>query len=183
METEALFYSQIQNSTAHRPVRDLLCGDVLANPELFKKLMETALNVGDKDHHKACWILELVMESNLAWLQIYLDHFCSTLKQYKHDGALRSVSKVCLFAVQRHEKSGCKFLGDEHTAYITEASFDWLIADNKVATKAYAMRTLYSVGTQHPWIHPELKQLLLSGFPKHSAGYKAAAKDILKRIG
>lgn len=179
---EKKFYQQIENSTAHRPIRDKLCGDVLSNPELFTVLMQTALDCADKSHHKACWILELVLESNIHWLKEYLEEFTACLNSYTHEGAIRSVSKVCMFAALKHQKEKYSFLSPAQEQLITEACFDWLITDTKVASKAYAMRTLYVLGKQHQWIHNELKHILPQGFPDHSPAYKAAAKDILKKI-
>lgn len=180
MERE--FYRQIENSTAHRPIRDKLCGDVLSNPELFTVLMQAALDCFDKSHHKACWILELVLENNIHWLKGYLDHFFACLNSYNHEGAIRSVSKICMFAALQHQKTKFAFLTPSQEQLITEACFDWLINDTKVASKAYAMRALYVLGKRQPWIHDELKYILPQGFPNHSPAYKAAAKDILRKI-
>lgn len=180
---ETTFYKEIASSTAHRPVRDRLCGDVLSDPTLFPLLLRTALNCSDEHHHKACWILELVLENNIQWLKEHCEEFSTLLNSFTHDGAVRSISKICLFAAQRQEKEKGTFLTEKQSQRITEACFDWLISDTKVASKAYAMRTLYSIGKQQRWIHDELRHILPLGFPDHSPAYKAAAKDILKRIG
>jgi len=176
------FYTKIANSTAHRPIRDELSAEALANPNLLRELFDLALNTADKYHHKACWILELVLGANISLLEFELAHFCNNLPNYKHEGALRSVAKICMFAVQHHQKSNA-FLNDAQLQQITEAAFDWLINPNgKVATKAYAMRTLYFTGKQTDWIYPELTRILAEDTVKHTAAYKAAAKDILKKI-
>jgi hypothetical protein len=73
-------------------------------------------------------------------------------------------------------------LSEKHLEEIIESSFDWLINDIKVAPKAYSMRTLYLLGQQHDWIHPELKTIITKDFPNHSAAYKAVAKEVLKKI-
>jgi hypothetical protein len=177
------FYNQIAKSTAHRPIRDVLSGAVLQDKDLFKQLVDIALNVDDQHHHKACWILELVMEAKIEWLKEYCDAFCNSLSQIKHEGALRSISNICLFAV-KHNLKQPELLAAKHADQITEACFDWLIDPaGKVATKAYAMRTLHILGAQKSWIYPELKRILSEDASKHSAAYIAAAKDILKRIG
>lgn len=175
------FYNSIANSTAHRHIRDLLSGQVLHDPSLLPDLLEIAFNVKDKNHHKACWVLELVMEAKIGWLAPHLDTFCSSLALYVQEGAIRSVSKICLFAVTKHQNE--RFLNAQHTEQITEACFDWLInANGKVAAKAYAMRALFLLGRQEDWIYPELHRILSEDTVKHTAAYKAAAKDILKRI-
>jgi hypothetical protein len=177
------FYYQIAKSTAHRPIRNVLSGAVLQDKDLFKQLVDIALNVDDQHHHKACWTLELVMEAKIEWLEEYRDSFCNSLSKIKHVGALRSISKICLFAV-KHNLKQPELLAAKHADQITEACFDWLIDPaGKVATKAYAMRTLHILGAQKSWIYPELKRILSEDASKHSAAYIAAAKDILKRIG
>jgi len=175
------FYNSIANSTAHRPIRDLLSGRVLHDPALLRELLHVALDIKDKNHHKACWILELVMEARIEWLTPYRDAFCNTLSVYRQEGAIRSISKICLFAVTRHQKE--KFLEPNHLELITEACFDWLIdPEGKVAAKAYAMRTLFLLGEKEDWIYPELQRILSEDSVKHTAAYKGAARDILKRI-
>jgi len=176
------FQIQIAHSTAHRPIRDVLSGMVFKGPGLLPQLLAMALDTTDKNHHKACWTLELVMEAHIEWLTPYLDEFCNTLATYKQEGALRSVAKICLFTVGHHQTYP-DFLNTSHTGLITAACFDWLINPNgKVATKAYAMRALFIIGKKEDWIYPELQRILSEDFVKHSAGYKAAAKDLLKRM-
>lgn len=176
------FYQRIANSTAHRPIRDVLSGMVFNDPQLFPELMAIALDSTDKNHHKACWILELVLEKEIGWLKDFLPQFCSTLQLYKHQGTIRSISKICLFSVQNHLKQRNGFLSGEELQQITEACFDWLITNAKVATKAYAIRALYLTGKSQDWIYPELEVILIQGFPQHSPAYKAAAKEILQKI-
>ncbi|KGO84203.1 hypothetical protein Q763_00205 [Flavobacterium beibuense F44-8] len=177
------FYLKIEKSTAHRPIRHELSNMVFNNSNLLPELMATALNTSDKNHHKACWISELVFENKIEWLKEYLDVFCNNLSNFTSDSAIRSISKICLFAIQEHQKSESGFLNGKHISQITESCFDWLINPvGKVANKAYAMRTLFLIGKKEDWIYPELEHILPQGFPLHTAAYKAAAKDILKQI-
>ncbi|KOS06486.1 hypothetical protein AM493_10900 [Flavobacterium akiainvivens] len=176
------FQIEVANSTAHRPIRDVISGMVFSTPALLAELMEMALDTSNKNHHKACWSLELVLERHIDWLAPYLDTFCNTLTGYKHEGAIRSVSKICLFTVGHNQKHP-GFLNGRHLQHITEACFDWLIAPNdKVATKAYAMRALYILGKNEDWVHPELQRILSEDFVKHTAAYKAAAKEVLLKL-
>lgn len=176
------FQLRIKNSTAHRPIRDLLSGEVLNNKNLLPDLLTIAFDVTDRNHHKACWINELVFEAEIEWLSPYLDTFCETLSLFKNESALRPISKICLFATEHNSKNN-GFLSTQHKEQITEACFDWLInPETKVATKAYSMRTLFLLGKNEEWIYPELTRILTEDAPKHTAAYKAAAKDILKRL-
>lgn len=175
------FYQSVSKSTAHRPVRDYHAQLVFEDPELLGDLIAIAFDTKDPNHHKACWILELVLEKNIRWLGPHLDSFGEKLTLFSHDGAVRSISKICWFAATEHVKSK-KFLSDAHLKHITESCFDWLIGPTKVASKAYAMRTLFETGKLSPWIYPELRSILELGYAEHSAAYKVASKELLKKI-
>lgn len=176
------FYNSIANSTAHRTIRDLLSSQVLNNAVLLPNLFEIAFDTNDKNHHKACWTLELVLQAKIEWLGNYVEDLCNVLPNFKQDGAVRSISKICMFAAQHNQKNP-EFLNGDHLQLIMEASFDWLIDEKvKVASKAYAMRTLFILGKKEDWVYPELSRILTEDSMKHSYAYIAAAKDILKRI-
>lgn len=180
------FIHALENSTAHRPIRDILSGEVFDDPKLLPVLMNMALNVRNKNHYKACWTLELVIEHNINWLSDYLDVFCKKLRLFSHDGAIRSISKICMFAAKHHLKSKKQnnpFLTEKQSQQIIETCFDWLINDTKVASKAYAMRALFEFGKIYDWIYPELKEILSKDFAAHSPAYHAASKEILKKMG
>jgi hypothetical protein len=57
-----------------------------------------------------------------------------------------------------------------------------MINDEKIAPKAYAMNTLFLLGTDYDWIHPELALILERDFQMQSSGFKARARHILKKI-
>ena len=175
---------EIEHSTAHRPVRDKISGFVLEHTEHFKLLLDLGLDVSDKNHHKAWWTLELVLESDIGLIRRYLDEFTDSLNRFTDESALRSISKICLFMAMKQFRRGEKddFATDEQLQKIASAAFDWLIDDRKVATKAYAMRTLFLLGKRYDWIYPDLKEVLSKDFPYHSAGYKAAARQLLLKL-
>lgn len=179
------FIQALENSTAHRPIRDKLSGEVIANTGLLPVLMGIALDVKNKSHHKACWTLELVLEHNINWLSDYLDDFCKKLPLYQHEGAIRSISKIAMFSAKEHFRNtnkGLVFLTENQSLQIIETCFDWLINDTKVASKAYAMRALYEFGKLHDWIYPELQEILPKDFANHSPAYQSASREILKKI-
>lgn len=180
-----ILYKNVQNSTAHRPSRDFNANFVIENPEFLVDMMEILLDTKDKNHHKACWISELIFEKNIDWLSPYLDNFCQALSSYSNESALRSLSKICLFSANHHVKklkSKEIFLAENHIELMVEACFDWLILDKKVATKAYAIRALFQFGKLQDWIHPELQVILEQQYSSGSAGFQFACKEILGKI-
>lgn len=174
----ATYYNQIAKSTAHRKSRDDNKDFIFANPDYLKYLLEIAFDTKDKNHHKACWILELICEEKMDLFLPYLDEFCKTLPYYKNDSAIRSISKICLFLSNSKKYS----LTENQEEKIIETCLDWLIDSNKAANAAYTMRTLYNLGKKHTWVNEELKVLLQRDCSYQTPGYKSAVKDILKRL-
>lgn len=171
------FYKKVANSNAYRVSRNENALIVLTDSRLFPDLLYIALDTFDKNHFKACWIMEIVLEKQLHLLTDYLDDFCRQLSHFNNESALRSISKICLFLSQHISLTS---LQEEQ---ITESCLDWLIEEKrKVATKAYAIRTLFEIGKKNPWIYPQLECILTDDYYKQSAGYKAVARDILKKI-
>lgn len=169
---------------AYRENRLNCAQEILENPSLFDELVSICFSPQDKNNHKACWILEFVSYEKLDWLQPHLDFLFSSLKILKDDSSIRPIAKVVQLLVKSHYKKDENniSLSEENLQDCIEASFDWLINDVKVATKAYSIRTLYLLGNHYDWIHPELKVILDKDFGDHSAAYKAVAKEVLKKI-
>ena len=157
---------------------------ILDNKNHFDELVKISFSPLDKNNHKACWILEFVSYKELIWLQPHLDFFFENLKLLKDESSLRPIAKVMQLLVKSHYKKdeNAIFLSEENLEKCIETSFDWLINDTKVATKAYSIRTLYELGNHYDWIHPELLIILNKDFPNHTAAYKAVAKEVLKKI-
>ena len=176
------FQKKLDYVTAHRANRQKYADEVLNYPELFPDLIRLCFQISNKNSFRACWILEFVCYQRLEWLTADLDFFCSQIKNLKDESAIRPIAKICQLLVFSHYKENKAFLSEKHLEEITESSFDWLINDTKVATKAYSIRTLYLLGLYSEWIHPELKIIITKDFPNHSAAYKAVAKEVLKKI-
>jgi hypothetical protein len=167
-----------------RASRTLVAQEILENPSLFEELVSICFLPTDKNNHRACWILEFVSYEELFWLQPHVDFFFSNLKILKNESSIRSIAKVLQLLVKSHYQKDRNsiVLSEENLQDSIEASFDWLINDIKVATKAYSIRTLYLLGNHYDWIHPELKIILDKDYSDHSAAYKAVAREVLKKI-
>ena len=173
------FYNLIEKSTAHRLNREFIRDYIFQNTDKLKFLMQNWLKRKRQNSiFKACWSLELIFELQLELLLPYLDDFIDKISVYTNDSAIRPVSKICLFL----SKSKTVKLSENQETKIIEGCLDWLIQDEKVAAKAYSMRALYNFGKKHDWINEELKMILSQDYPNHSAAYKAAAKDILRKL-
>lgn len=175
-------YEKIETGTAHVKSRVAISNLAMKSNENLQELIEIAFDIHHELHVKAFWSLDLVGEKKLKLLIPYLDAFCEVLPKIKNDSSLRPATRIAMFlAKSNHRKNGIK-LSQEQEHILIEALIDRLIQDEKVASKAYAMKALFIFGKKYDWIHEELKPILSQDYANHSAGYKAAAKNILKKI-
>ncbi|RUA06599.1 MAG: hypothetical protein DSY82_09470 [Flavobacteriia bacterium] len=173
-------------STAERSNRDKAAEFVLDHEELFPYLVKLTFEKEGRLSVKAAWILELVCIRKLSLIYPYLDFFSSHMKNISDESALRPLSKVISFITNdyyniKNAEIQSK-LSQTAKEQLTEVSFDCLIEDHKIAAQVFAMDSLYDLGKEFSWIHPELKQILLQNLPKGSKGYQSHAKKILKLI-
>jgi hypothetical protein len=172
------FYYRIAKSSAATENRNSILNFVIENPYLMVDLTTIAFDINDKNHYKAVWIIELIAEKNPVVLFPYLDTICKTLPEFKNHSAVRGMSRTVYFLSTSKEIT----LTETQEEKIIETSMDWLIGDARIAPKVFAMRTLYEFSTQNQWIKEALKNVLSENYLQQSAGYKAAARAVLKSI-
>nr|WP_262920473.1 adenylosuccinate lyase [Hanstruepera flava] len=159
---------------------------VIDNPNLIPKLLEILFMVDDKVSCRAAWVFEFMCGENLEAAIPYLDTFTENFGKVHLDSAVRPVAKVCEYLTKAYySKTDNKIkmaLTPKHKERIIEACFDYMINDEKIAPKAYAMNTLFLLGQDYDWIHPELALILERDYQMQSSGFKARARHILKKI-
>lgn len=159
---------------------------ILSQPELIPELLDILFMVDDKISCRAAWVLEFMCGKNLDAIIPHLDQFTKQIHSVHLDSAVRPVAKVCEYLTKafysKNQNSIQDALTSTHQERIIETCFDWLINDEKIAPKAYAMNTLYLIGQDFEWIHPELALILERDFQMQSSGFKARARHILKKI-
>jgi len=179
-------HEELSNVDALRENRLKYAKMVLDDMSLFPKLIEIMFMVDDKVSFKAAWIFEYVCAEYIYGIIPYLDLFTSNLKRVHFDSAVRPIAKVCQMLAQenvsKQNNTIKKVLTSLYKERIIESCFDWMISDQKVAVKAYSMTTLFILGKEYNWVHPELSQILEQDFQTQSAAFKARARHILKKI-
>ena len=179
-------YTKLNFVDATKEKRRFYAQMVVKNPEMIPSLLEILFWVDDKISCRAAWILEFVCNENLELLLPHLDTFTAQIHKVHFDSAVRPVAKICELLVKAYyskEANATKIvLQLNHKEKIIESCFDYMINDEKIAPKAYAMNTLYLLGKDFDWIRPELGQILERDFYHQSAGFKARAKHLLKKI-
>ncbi|NMH86632.1 adenylosuccinate lyase [Flavivirga algicola] len=180
------FHKELNYVNTSRENRMKYANKVLNNMGLFPKLIDILFMVDDKVSSRAAWILEFVCAEYIYAMVPYLETFTKNINKIHLDSSVRPVSKVCEFITKAYYAKRPnpikKALTPKHKERIIEACFDWMINDQKVAPKVYAMESLFLYGTDYKWIHPELTQILEQDFHKQSAGFKARAKRTLLKI-
>ena len=185
MTTEAL-YQELNYVNHSREKRLYYANMVINDTSLIPKLLDILFMVDDKISPRAAWVFEFMCGENLNTIIPYLDTFTKNMNKVHLDSAVRPVAKVCEYLVKalysRLDNDIKHALNAEHKEKIIEACFDWMINDEKIAPKAYAMNSLFLLGRDYDWIHPELALILERDYQMQSSGFKARARHILKKI-
>jgi len=172
------FYNKIVNANASTNCRNHLKKLVLDFPDLLVDLIQITIDTCDKNHFKAVWITEMIAETNTELLADFTSNLIASFSKCKHQSAVRGMTRVAYF-LSTSKKITLKESEEEK---VIETCLDWLIGDAKVAPKVYAMNTLCHFAKKHNWINEELHSIIEKDFALQSAGYKAAAKEVLKKI-
>lgn len=185
MTTDQL-YKELNYVDHSRANRQKYANLVIGQPRLIPKLLEILFMVDDKISCRAAWVFEFMCGEALEAIIPHLDTFTENIHKVHLDPAVRPVAKICEYlatAYYSKENNPIKSaLTLNHKEKIVEACFDWMINDEKIAPKAYSMNTLYLLGRDFDWIHPELAMILERDFQMQSSGFKARARHILKKI-
>lgn len=175
--------SYVDHSRDNRKKYALL---VISNPDLIPRVLDILFEVDDKRSSKAAWLLEFVARENLDVILPYLDRFTSNMHKVHLDPAVRPVAKICEYLIEAYyhkSKNHTKdYLQPKHKEKIIELCFDYMISNQKVAVKAYSMNSLFLLGKEYDWIHPELSMILERDFNSASAAFKARARHLLKKL-
>jgi hypothetical protein len=184
--TKTELYKELNYVNHSREKRLYYAHLVIDEPELITPLLEILFTVDDKISCRAAWVFEFMCNEHLEAIVPHLNSFTANLSKVHLDSAVRPVAKVCEYLIKayysKNETTIKTTLTEEHKQKIIEACFDWMINDEKIAPKAYAMNSLFLLGSEYDWIHPELSLILERDFQMQSSGFKARARHILKKI-
>lgn len=185
MTTDAL-YDQLNYVNHSRENRIHYANILLNDSALITKTLDILFMVDDPISPRAAWILEFMCREKLEALVPYLDRFTKNIHKVHLDSAVRPVSKICEYLAKSYYNKTTNLikqsLNTYHREKIIALCFDYLISDQKVAPKAYAMTSLFLFGKDYDWIYPELIIILERDFQTQSVAFKARAKQILKKI-
>ncbi|GAB1857371.1 hypothetical protein MHTCC0001_22070 [Flavobacteriaceae bacterium MHTCC 0001] len=184
--TTVKLYEELNNVNHSREKRKYYANLLIQNPELVPKALDILFMVDDKISPKAAWILEFACSKNLSVILPHLNKFTDNIHKVHLDPAVRPVAKICELLSKAYSLKHNLYIKNtvtkHHKERIIETCFDYLINDEKVAPKAYAMSSLFILGKEYDWVHPELITILERDFHTQSAAFKARARHILKKL-
>lgn len=177
---------RLKTLKAYRQERSGLADWVVANPREMENLLHYFCQVNDDISYKAAWILEMVCIQKPDLLFPHLDRFLTHLPEMYKDQAIRPSAKIIELLTENYYRKNPHPVKEKLTKaqreQLTEICFDWLITKQKTAAKAYAMQSLFLLGKEFLWIHPELRVILEKDFPHEMPAFKARARHILKKL-
>ena len=160
---------------------------MMHNLEVLPDLIEKAFSK-EKNHFKYCWWLEFLNRQHIEVLCPYMDVILDMAQYLTNQSAIRPIAKIIeTFVLNYYSKNPNDIVQEMMSSIIKEKmvnrGFEWLIDDQlKVAPRAYSMTSLYHLGKDVTWVHPELKLVIEQNYTTESAAYKARARMILKKL-
>ena len=175
---DTIFFNRIAKSSASTNSRNGNRDFVLENLECLKDLVAFAIDLTNKNQYKAVWIIEMLAETHPELLAPFVNQICNVAAKYKHESAIRGISRTILFLSTSKKIS----LTEDQQEKFIETSLDRLIGNDKVAPKVFAMYALSHFAKNQDWIKEELRNIINKDFANQSAGYKAAAREVLLQL-
>ncbi|WP_435622698.1 adenylosuccinate lyase [Flagellimonas sp.] len=165
---------------------DKLVDEMELHPELTLTLLNRVFEEDKKDEFNASWVLDHLLRKKLVYILPHFDEFTSGLAELKSESCIRPMAHICQMVTEAYfEKKNSTFIENikaNQLERIMTACFDWLIGQHKIAAKVFSMTSLYYLGMQFDWVHPELKLVLEETIAKGSSGYKNRASKTLDKL-
>lgn len=155
------FFNRLAKSNASTICRNGIRDFVVGNPVYMDDLISFATDLNNKNQYKGVWIVEMLAETHPEMLLRFIDQVADVASQYKHESAIRGISRTILFL----SKSTKITLTESQQEKFIETSLDRLIGDYKVAPKAFAMYALGHFAQKYDWIKEELRNIINKDFP------------------
>lgn len=151
--------------------------------ELTGHLLNLVFEEDKTDQWQSSWVFDNLMRKKLSLIFPHIDVFCSSLACLKSESVIRPMAHTCELLILKYFKKKdppvLQILNNSHLAQISEACFDWLIGQHKVASKVFAMTCLFYLGSTFEWIRPELKLVIEQQIAEGSAGFKSRGSKTL----
>ncbi len=170
----------------NKPDVDQIVPRIIASPEVLPTLLREVFVHDVEDNFMASWVFDHVMRKKLVLVLPILDDFMDGLDQLQSESSIRPMAHICQMLTEAYFKKKTPLFREQisasHLERMATICFDWLIEDHKVATKVFAMTSLFFLGERFDWIRPELKSVLEQNFSSGSAGFQNRGAKILDKL-
>ena len=180
--TEAVWTTKILNISASLADRKAMGDELLKSPEGVTHCLHFIFESSDNELvTKSAYALDQAIRSNLNIIKPHKILFFKALRKNESDTVKRIFAKTLELISFAYLKNTFPLHKSEQELMISTC-FDWLIKDEKVAVKAFAMQCLYNLKETQAWIEDELKAELNSQFQNASPAFQSRARHILKKL-
>ena len=170
---------------------DQMVQELLLLPNLTKTVLEEVFTQdAEGESFNASWVFDHLMRKKLDYLLPHLNLYIEGTSKLKTESCMRPMAHVIELLNEAYfKKKKVKYLKtitEEQQEQMTSICFDWLIGEHKVATKVFAMTSLFYLGEKFDWVRPELKSVLELQIAEGTAGFKnrgGKILDTLKNLG
>ena len=138
----------------------------------FDELFHLFLHDGGKITQRSSWAVSYCVEAHPELIQI---HFATLLKNLQkknlHDAIKRNSIRLLQFVT----------IPKKYQGSVMDCCFTYLQSPTEpVATKVFSIYVLMNLSKLYPDILPEIKLLVEEQLPHQTAGFKSAAKKVMK---
>ncbi len=155
---------------------DWVASSAIENPAVFRKLLEYSYSDDRKLAFRSSWTLTKVCDKFPEIIHPHLSDIVESLPRIDNESVQRSFLRIIsLSDLQR--------LNSRHHGILADLCFTLLRSGlSAIAVKAYSMETLFKLSLIYPELSNELASSLRLMIEDTSAGIKAKAKTILRKI-
>lgn len=163
--------------------REKLTKFYVSCPESLPELIEGMLGAPYPENFFHAWVWDGVIQTGLDTAWPFLPELLPRLKQTNCEGVIRSLAKTCERVSEQLSVDGPESerppIDPDLLEAMVSSCFDWLQGEHKVASKVFAMSTLWNLRHLGDWIEEELIEELRLQLPTASPGFRSRAVKIL----
>jgi len=164
-----------------------LVQQLLQFPQLTLPLLEEVFRQDQQaESFNASWVFDHLMRKDLTLLLPYTEKYVEGLPNLKTESCMRPMAHVmelltiALFV--NKQASFLKAIDSTQQEQMVTVAFDWLIGNYKVATKVFAMTSLFHLGTNFSWVRLELRSIIEQQMINGTAGLVNRGSKILEAL-
>ena len=180
--TEEVWCNEILKITSRLDDRKQAAILLLQQPQLLEYTLDFLRKTSDRELiTKSAYAIDQALRMNIVVLIPYKMLFFEALRKLQRDTEKRIFAKIIELISGAHLENKFPLHPGERKLLIEQA-FEWLINDEKVAVKVFAMQCLYNLRNAQNSIIPELTAQLEQQFSEAGPAFQSRARHILKKL-